>query len=120
MSKSLNVFELAQGAIQEQTANELQKVLDNLMDPNTDVKTVRKLTITLAFKTDENREQAACTAQAKATLAPVKPIATGLFLDTDFEGKAVAAEIIREKGSAIAAEIEADLVAENVLQFNSK
>lgn len=92
-NRDINVLELAKGAIQEQINNEMGIVLANLMDPNTDTKTVRKVTITVSFKVDENRESVDCSAQAKSTIAPVKPIATRLILDTDHNGKPVAAEL---------------------------
>lgn len=109
MPEKINVLELAQGAIAEQINNELGKVLANLMDPNTDTKTKRKLTVTLEFKPDENRESVDCAAQAKATLAPVKAIQTRLILDTDHMGRPVAAELNRDKGSALAGEVEKEL-----------
>lgn len=79
------------------------------MDPNTDTKTKRKLTTTLVFEVDENREYVACTAQAAATLAKVKPITTQLVIDTDHLGRPVVAELNRDKGSALAAEVEKEL-----------
>lgn len=109
MSKQINVLELAKGAIAEQISNEMGKVLANLMDPNTDTKTKRKLTVTLVFEADENRESVDCAAQAKSTLAPVKAITTRLILDTDHMGRPVAAELNKEKGSPLAAEIETEL-----------
>lgn len=109
MPKQINVLELAHGAIAEQISNELGKVLANLMDPNTDTKTKRKLAVTLTFEVDENREYVECTAQAAATLAKVKPIATKLVLDTDHLGRPVVAELNRDKGSALAAEIDKEL-----------
>ncbi|MEW5952662.1 MAG: hypothetical protein AB1815_02735 [Bacillota bacterium] len=102
MPEKINVLELARGAIQEQINNEVGRILENLMDPNTDVKTKRKLTVTLEFKPDENRDTVDCTAQAKATLAPVKPIQTVLIMDTDHLGRPVAAELNKDRGSALA------------------
>ena len=109
MPKNINVLELAHGAIAEQISNELEKVLSNLMDPNTDTKTKRKLTTTLTFEVDENREYVECTAQAAATLAKVKPITTRLFIDTDHLDRPVAVELNRDKGSPLAAEVEKEL-----------
>jgi len=109
MPEKINVLELARGAIQEQIDNQMGRILENLMDPNTDTKTKRKLTVTLEFKLDENRETVDCAAQAKATLAPVKPITTRLILDTDHLGRPVAAELTKDKGSALAGEIEKEL-----------
>lgn len=109
MSDKINVLELAHGAIAEQIDLELGKVLANLMDPNTDTKTKRKLTVTLTFEVFENRELVNCKAQASATLAKVKPIETRLVLDTDHLGRPVAAELNKDRGSALAGEIEKEL-----------
>lgn len=109
MSKQINVLELAHGAIAEQVSNELGKVLSNLMDPNTDTKTKRKLTVALTFEVDENREYVTRTAQAAATLAKVKPITTKLYLDTDHLDRPVVVELNRDKGSALAGEVEKEL-----------
>ena len=109
MPEKINILELSHGAIAEQISNELGKVLANLVDPNTDVKTKRKLTVTLEFKPDENRDVVECSAQASCTLAKVKPITTKLLMDTDHLGRPVAAEFNRDKGSALAEEIDTEL-----------
>lgn len=109
MPSQINVLELAHGAIQEQINLELGKVLANLADPNTDTKTKRKLTVTLTFEVDENREYVACTAQAAAALAKVKPVTTKLLLDKDGKGRTVAAELNKDRGSILAGEIEKEL-----------
>jgi len=105
VGKEINVLELAKGAIQEQITNELGRVLNNLVDPNTSTKDKRKLVVTLVFEVDENRESVACSAQAKATLAPVKPILTRLNLDTDRKGNAVAVEYVKDSPDSNKAEI---------------
>lgn len=46
---NLNLSQLANGGIQEKINSELEKVLDNIMDPNTSPKEKRKLVITLTF-----------------------------------------------------------------------
>lgn len=47
---NLNLSQLANGGIQEKINSELEKVLDNIMDPNTSPKEKRKLVITLTFR----------------------------------------------------------------------
>jgi len=102
---TINVLELAKGAIQEQITNELGRVLNNLVDPNTSTKDKRKLVVTLVFEVDENRESVACSAQAKATLAAVKPILTRLNLDTDRKGNAVAVEYVKDNPDSSTGEV---------------
>lgn len=94
-TKEVSVFELAKGAIMEQIETETGKIMQNIIDPNTEAKVARKLTVTVTFKPDENREMASVSAQAKSTLAPVKPISTSIFVDTDKDGNPVAAEWTR-------------------------
>ncbi|MGE4274078.1 MAG: hypothetical protein AB7E31_14650 [Desulfitobacterium sp.] len=100
-TREVNILELAKGAIQEQINLELAKVMDNIVDPNTDAKTARKLTISLTLKPDENREIISCAAQAKSTLAPIKSISTTIIVGTDKDGNPVAAELTKNDPNQI-------------------
>lgn len=117
-TRVVNVLELASGAIQEQINIELTKVMSNIIDPNTDAKSARKLTITLTLKPDENRNIVSVSAQAKSNLAPIKPISTSLMVDADKNGKPVATELTKNDPNQIHM-FEADQVT-NVIQLNTK
>ena len=52
----LNTF--ASGALAEKVNIELQKVLENISDPNTDHKKARKVTVTMTLKANERRNLA--------------------------------------------------------------
>ena len=91
-----SVLEMAKGALIEQVNAEFAKVSANILDLNTDPKKVRKITLTVTFRPDENREFIGWEAQAKSTLAPVMPVATRFFLGTDKDGTPVATEITRD------------------------
>ncbi len=91
----VNLSELAGGAVAERFNIELQKVLENIMDPNTDAKKARKLTLTLTFKADENRDVASVNIEAKTTLAPANSLATKILMDKDRNGHAVGAELFQ-------------------------
>lgn len=93
--KEVSILDLARGAILEQVDNESAKVLSNILDPNTDAKKARKLTITVTFKSDDSREIIACEAQAKSTLAPVMPIATRIYVEQDKDGNPRAMELTK-------------------------
>lgn len=41
----LDLSAIGEGGLQEKVDKELEKVFDNILDPNTDTKTARKLTI---------------------------------------------------------------------------
>lgn len=100
-TKEVSILDLAKGAIQEQINHEAGKIMANIIDPNTDAKAVRKLTVTVTLKPDENREIVNYSAQAKSSLAPIKPISTSLIVDTGKDGKPVAAELTRNDPNQI-------------------
>lgn len=77
MSQIVNkksVLEMAMGAIAEITDYEVERVVANIMDPNTAAKAKRKITITLTFTPDDYRQQIGMDAQAKTSLVPVQPV----------------------------------------------
>lgn len=92
MANELNLSSLAGGAVQERFAIEMQKIFENILDPNTSTKARRKLQLTLTFGTDEGREIALVTVDAKSTLAPATGIATKFLMDRDGRGHAIGAE----------------------------
>lgn len=100
-TRKVNLLELAKGAIMEQVDNESAKILSNIVDPNTDFKKARKLTITVTFKSDESREFISCEAQAKSALAPIMPISTRLFVEVDSDGNPQAMELTRDDPNQI-------------------
>ncbi|MDA8221492.1 hypothetical protein [Desulfosporosinus sp.] len=101
MEKTKSVLEMAKGALLEQVNAEFAKIGANILDLNTDPKKVRKMTVTVSFKSDENREFVSWEAQAKSNLAPVMPVATRFFLGTDKDGTPVATEIVRDDPNQI-------------------
>lgn len=90
----IDINELSNGAVGERINIELQKVFENIQDPNTDWKKARKLTITITLNPDENRDIALVGVDAKPTLAPAKGVATKFVIDRDNQGKAVGAELV--------------------------
>lgn len=92
MPNAIDLSKLADGAVQERFSIELQKVLDNILDPNTDSKKKRKLQLTLTFETNEDRDITHVTIDAKTTLAPAAGIYTKFWMDRDPKGNAAAAE----------------------------
>ena len=92
-AKELNLLDMAQGAIMEQTVNEVTKIMANILDPNTKSTAKRKLTISVTFSPNDKRDKVNIEAQAKSTIAPVKAIETSFFLAEDNEGRPHAREI---------------------------
>jgi hypothetical protein len=96
ITREVNVLEMARGAILEQIDREAERIMANILDPNTDYKATRKLTITLSFKPNQNREIVKCEAQAKSSIAPIMPIETSIIVEADKDGRPRAAELMRQ------------------------
>jgi hypothetical protein len=91
ISIDLNTF--ANGALAERANEELQKILENIADPNTDAKKKRKLTLTITLAADNERDVIMTNVLAKSTLAPSEPIEAKILMDLDNEGKVTGAEL---------------------------
>ncbi|KZE66777.1 replication terminator protein [Fictibacillus phosphorivorans] len=123
MANIINLSSFAEGAVAERFNAELQKILENIADPNTDAAKVRKLTLTLSFKADEKRDIVVTSVQAKSALSPAKHIETKIVMDLDNRGNVTGAELksgikgqsyITEDG-----EVETD-VGEKVISFKQQ
>ncbi|OVE34821.1 replication terminator protein [Priestia aryabhattai] len=90
----INLNSFANGALAERLNIEVQKTLANIADPNTDAKAKRKVTVTLTFKSNENRRVTDVSVQAKTALAPARDIETQLILDYDNMGDVTGAELL--------------------------
>ncbi|KON88967.1 replication terminator protein [Cytobacillus firmus] len=93
MNKIIDLNTFAEGALAERANVELQKILENIADPNTDAKKVRKLTLTITLSADDKRDVVLTNVVAKSTLAPAKQIEAKLIMDMDSQGKITGAEL---------------------------
>lgn len=75
-----SILQMARGAILERTDYEMSRVIENIADPNTSATAKRKLTLTLEFKPDDNRQTIMVACVAKSALAPTNPVVTSLYL----------------------------------------
>lgn len=90
----LQLSNLSEGAIQEKLDGELQKVFENIHDPNTEATSKRTITIKLEFKPDESRKTVALNSDFITNLAPVEGVSTTLLTGKDFaSGKVEAHEL---------------------------
>jgi hypothetical protein len=90
----LNILNIAKGALVEQADVEIQRILENISDPNTDIKKVRKLTITMSFK-PMDRDAAAIEVVTKSSCVPYNAVATQVFIGRNDDGQVVAEEFIK-------------------------
>lgn len=91
--KIIDLNSFANGALSERCNTDIQKILENIADPNTDAKKVRKLTVTISFHADNERDVVVTSVVSKPTLAPAKPIESKLMMDLDSRGKVTGAEL---------------------------
>lgn len=71
---------LKQGAVAEQFNNALDRVLENVVDPNTKGDAMRGITLKVTFKPDEEREMIAIKATVTAKLASADEITGTAFI----------------------------------------
>ena len=89
----VDLNDFANGALAARFNEEFRKVLENIQDPNTKAKTSRKITISLSFQADDDRELAIVDIQAKSTLVNRAGVSTKVLIDRDNEGKVVGKEL---------------------------
>lgn len=97
MSKEieLNLSQLANGAIQQKLDGELEKIFENIHDPNTKSKDKRAITIKLEFSPDENRQVINLNSSFSTKLAPVRDFDTTILSAKNFEDGSVAARELK-------------------------
>ena len=89
----LNIANIAKGALLERADGEIESVLKNIVDRNTDWKKARKVTIELIFEAkDEERDTIDIGIKTKCALAPYRPVVTQVYVDKDADNGVVAVE----------------------------
>ncbi len=78
MKKS--ILEMCNGAFQERADYEMKRIIENILDPNTDPAAKRSITIKIELKPDAERTNVAVYCSAKSTLAPTHPVTTMLYI----------------------------------------
>ena len=97
MTKSnidLPLSDLANGAIQEKLDYELQKIFNNIHDPNTKATDKRTITIKLDFVPDDNRQTVNVESSFTSKLANITGVSTTVLTGKDLtSGKVEAREL---------------------------
>ena len=88
-----SILRMAKGAFEERVDYEMSRVIDNILDINTNATTKRKITLTIELRPDESRRMIAVNVRAKSTLADTDPVATSLFITNNGDGEMVVAEM---------------------------
>lgn len=88
--EKMTLTSICSGAIQEKIDRALREVGNNILDPNTDPKKKRSITLQIIFTPNEDdREDVAVTAEVKKTLAPEAGVKTKFFIAKDIESGAM-------------------------------
>jgi hypothetical protein len=83
MVETKSILEMAQGAIMEQVNVEVGRIVDNILDVNTEAKKKRTLTLTVDFVPSADRSQVAISATAKSKLLPNNAVQTTIYVGAD-------------------------------------
>lgn len=93
MAIKMKLDDLQGGVLSEKINCELEKIFENIKDPNTDQTKVRSLSISLKFKPNKNADMVEMIPTLKTTLQPVVTEPTTIIVDRDFNtGKIIAKE----------------------------
>lgn len=90
--KRLNLESFAGGVFSERVNQAIEEVTKNIADPNTPWATKRKVTVTLTFESNAERNITNVKIIAKPTLAPKESISTNILIDRTSSGKIIAQE----------------------------
>ncbi|HDU0722991.1 TPA: hypothetical protein REO55_000224 [Staphylococcus pseudintermedius] len=90
---NVKLSELGQGALQELFESELEKVIENINDINTDPTKKRKITMTIDIKSDEYREIIFADVKVKSNLVSMDSTGIKLFNIVDKNGERVVNEL---------------------------
>lgn len=90
----INLETFANGAFTAQVNRAIEEVTKNIQDPNTDACTARKITVTIGFKPNQERNFVATGVQTKTTLAPALGAVTAMSMGKDIKtGRVEAIEV---------------------------
>ena len=87
--RHFNLETFAGGELSRQINRDIEVVMRNVVDPNTDVKAKRKITVTIEFKPNEQRNFITTNVNSKPTLAPALGAVTALGVQQDLTSGAI-------------------------------
>lgn len=90
--EKIELKELVGGALQEQFAKSFEKVVENLLNPNTPYKNTREIAIKLKFRQNEHRDDVKVDISVAEKLAPQAPMLTSFAIGKNLQSGEVYAE----------------------------
>lgn len=95
--KHFNLEEFAGGKLSVQLNKALEKVTENIQDPNTDAQKVRKINVSISLRPNDERNFVSTTVETKLSLAPELGATTALSMGKDLRtGEVEAVEIFNQ------------------------
>ena len=95
--KHINLEQFAGGKLSVQLNKALEKITENIQDPNTDAQKIRKINVSISFRPNDERKFAATTVETKLSLAPELGATTALSMGRDLRtGEVEAVEILNQ------------------------
>lgn len=92
--KHVDLEKFANGAFTAQVNRAIEEVTKNIQDPNTEPGATRKITVTIGFKPNQDRNFVATGVQTKTTLAPALGAVTAFSMGKDIRtGNVEAVEV---------------------------
>mgnify|MGYP004509543737 FL=1 len=89
-----SILDMCMGAIKERVDYDAARVVENILDPNTDAKAKRKITLTIDFLPSADRTHITVHTGSKAALAPTAPVETSLGMMSDANGEMQLVELL--------------------------
>ena len=95
--KHINLEQFAGGKLSVQLNKALEKITENVQDPNTDAQKVRKINVSISCRPNDERNFVATTVETKLSLAPELGATTALSMGRDLRtGEVEAVEIFNQ------------------------
>ena len=93
LKQIVDLNDFADGAVAERFNIELQRVLENIADLNTDPTVKRKINLEVTLVADDARDVVMANVQAKTKLAPAKKLESKIIMDYDEKGRVTGSEL---------------------------
>ena len=95
--KHINLEKIAGGKLSVQLNKALEKITENVQDPNTDAQKVRKINVSISLRPNDERNFVSTTVETKLSLAPELGATTALSMGRDLRtGEVEAIEIFNQ------------------------
>ncbi|MFI3272323.1 MAG: hypothetical protein R3Y11_09535 [Pseudomonadota bacterium] len=83
MALSLKINDLCKGGVMERLSEALEEAVANCLDPNTEAKKARTVTLTITLKPDEQRNNAQISFVTAVKKQPPVALETSIYMDAN-------------------------------------